>query len=281
MMSIRTRLIAGFSLLVFFLLVQAATTFYYVQENEALVTAAINRDFSANAAITDMAVEGHKMRRFEKEYFMYIGDRERADNYHKEWQSSYVKLEKMVGYALKNESGIWGDADVAEIRSWQAALNGYGDGFDVVAAGIAAGRIKSTIKANDAIKEAKDRFRVLLDGTAKMGTTKHAQALRSALEIKDNFWVVDAVLGATAAVSIALAVLLLVILPASISRPVQALVESAQRMSTGDLSQPIALTGVAEFENLSAVLDRLRISQRTLIDRLRAATLKPGVGGRA
>ena len=70
-------------------------------------------------------------------------------------------------------------------------------------------------------------------------------------------------------------------LPASISGPVLALVESAQRRSTGDLSQPIALTGVAEFENLSAVLDRLRISQRTLIDRLRAATLKPGVGGRA
>jgi nitrate/nitrite-specific signal transduction histidine kinase len=57
--------------------------------------------------------------------------------------------------------------------------------------------------------------------------------------------------------------------PASISSPIEALTRSAHDMSTGNLDRPVTITGSPEFKDLADTLERMRVSQKMLMERLK------------
>ena len=65
-----------------------------------------------------------------------------------------------------------------------------------------------------------------------------------------------------------LLITLLQLIPRSISKPVKELTEAATLMSKGDLNQQINPSHIKEFKTLSETLERMRMSQKTLIDRM-------------
>lgn len=50
--------------------------------------------------------------------------------------------------------------------------------------------------------------------------------------------------------------------------PVKELTEAATLMSKGDLNHKINTSKIKEFRTLSETLERMRVSQKTLIDRM-------------
>lgn len=271
MTSLRFRLTAGLVVLLVFIVGQAAVTYYYIANSERLVTSAIGSDFGASAEIGRIVNEGQKIRRIEKEFFIYLGDPGKRAKYRSEWKESFDKLKETVTAVAGNTAGVWTEADVTEAGRWREALDFYGDGFDLVAADAEAGRITSVGQANEAIQEAKERFRTLLDGATRAGDARYAYAQDAARAIAGNFRMLDLMLGALAAGGLIVVGLLIVVLPPAVTRPIAALAQSARNMSTGDLDRPVPATGIAEFSELSEALERSRISQKTVIERLRSA----------
>lgn len=268
-MTIRTKLLIGFGLLVLFMVGQAAVTFHYMSKSTELAEEAINRDFNTSLAIARAAIEGQKMRRFEKELFIYAGD-QRRKKYYEDWKQSFGSLKTMLVQMTNDKSGAWSDADRQEIAKWNNALDEYGRGFEQVVAQIDSGALTGTVQVNAAIKEAKDAFAVLLTGTEKAGDAKYHRAAASAIQIDDNARIINLVVLVTSMGGVILAIGLLVIVPGSIAKPIEMLTQAAERMSLGDLSRAIAAGHSREFQKLADTLERLRISQKALIDRLRA-----------
>ena len=271
MNSLRSKLMMALAVLLLFIIGQAAVSYYFVTSSERLVVTAIDADFSASADVGRILNAAQKIRRFEKEYFIYLGDPAKRATYHKEWQDSYNRLKQMLETLEKNATRAWMPADLTEASGWQDALGSYGVGFDKVVADVEAGRVASVVQANEGIREAKDRFRVLLDGAAKVGDIRQKHARESRQTISGNFTTLNLILGVLAVAGMTMAGVLLVFMPRAIAKPIASLSQAAHRMSTGDLEHPVAATGIAEFRELSDALERSRISQKTMMERLRAA----------
>lgn len=270
MLTLKAKLMFGFSLILVFMIGQSAVTYFYVSKSEALVAQAINKDFNASIAISRIAIEGNKLRRYEKEFFVYADNFEKRAKYHKEWRESYNKLTTELNDAVSNKTGVWSELDKQEVQTWIGAHRAYGAGFEEVVAQVEAGEIQGTLAANAAIQDAKNKFKVLLNGAAKGGAAKLAGAEGTAVEIKHNSNLVNLIVIFAATAGTVLALVLLLVIPTSVARPIEALAKAAQIMSMGNLDTPVPQTGGAEFRQLRDTLERMRISQKTFMAKFKS-----------
>jgi nitrate/nitrite-specific signal transduction histidine kinase len=272
MFTIRNKLYFGFGLILLFILAQFAVVFVYLKQSEKLVDNAISRDFHTSVEVARIGIEAQKLRRFEKEYLMYIHSPSNRGKYFIEWKEASDAVAAKLRQIIENRDQLWSNRDAAAAREWQQSLDAYVNGFKEVVAAVDNGQITSTLQGNDAVRDAKDAFRVLLDGTAKKIEIKYERAAVSAKAVEGKFQLVTIVLVVVALAGTVLAAAMLVLLPTSIGRPIEMLTRAAHDMSTGNLGKAISVSGSPEFKELGATLERMRVSQQMIIDRLTGKT---------
>jgi HAMP domain-containing protein len=267
-MSITSKLRTGFMIVIIFFLVQSAITYFYISSSRQLVREAVDRSFEQSQIVLHLGLDGQKLRRFEKEHFIYIADASKRDKYYKEWTEAKESIQRRLSGAINDEQETWSTEDRAELSRWEQSLNVYSDGFRAVHRRAERGALTSTTEANEEISQAKNAFRTFLEGTDKLGKAKMAQAKQAAKDIDANFSVVYIAVLLTSAAGVILLLALSKFIPGSITRPVNELARAAEKMSKGDLEQKIEPSQIREFKTLSETLERMRISQKTLIDRM-------------
>jgi methyl-accepting chemotaxis protein len=267
-MSIHSKLASGFALMIFFVLIQAAVTFIYISKSNKLVDHAIDNSFAQSQFISQLAVDGQKLRRYEKEYFIYVNNDRKREKYYNEWSKAKDSIQSRLTAVINDQSNTWPHYDRNEMEVWRKSLNAYNDGFQTVNKMVLSGRIKDTISANVEIRDAKNEFRTYLSGTDKLGKEKLNEAKGFAKEIDADFKMLYLNMFITSAAGILLLITLLQLIPRSIAKPVKELTEAATLMSKGDLNQKINPSKIKEFKTLSETLERMRMSQKTLIDRM-------------
>lgn len=150
------------------------------QTARELVGQAVRHNFSAAGLLSRIQVEGERMRRYEKEMFIYANQADARAKYAKEFDGAYTKL-----IALNNEAAALGhkgftDEDRAEIAKWLDATAFYANEFrrlTATAESTPADAAALTLTLNNGIKAGKDRFRLLLDGASAMREKKEQQAM--------------------------------------------------------------------------------------------------------
>jgi HAMP domain-containing protein len=255
-------------IIIIFFLVQSGITYFYISSSRQLVSEAVDRSFEQSQFVLQLALDGQKLRRFEKEHFIYITDASKRDKYYKEWTEAKESIQRRLSGAIEDEQETWSTEDGAELSLWEQSLNAYSDGFQRVHRMAERGALTSTTEANQEIAQAKDAFRTFLEGADKLGKVKIAQAKQAAKDIDANFSVVNLAVLLTSAAGVILLLALSKFIPGSITRPVNELARAAEKMSKGDLDHKIEPSQIREFKNLSETLERMRISQKTLIDRM-------------
>jgi methyl-accepting chemotaxis protein len=265
-MSIHSKLASGFSLIIIFVLIQAAITFFYISKSNKLVDQAIDTSFAQSQFISQLAIDGQKLRRYEKEYFIYVNNDRKREKYFNEWTEAKNSIHSRLMSVINDNA--WSLYDRGEMEVWKKSLNAYNDGFQTVNQMILSGRIKDTISANTEIRDAKNEFRTYLSGTDKLGKEKLNEAKQFAKEIDADFNMLYYIMFCTSAAGILLLITLLQMIPRSIANPVKELTEAATLMSKGNLNQQINPSNIKEFKTLSETLERMRMSQKTLIDRM-------------
>jgi methyl-accepting chemotaxis protein len=267
-MSIHSKLASGFALIIIFLLAQGVITFYYVSNSNKLVDQAIESSFQQSQYIAQLSIDGQKLRRYEKEYFIYVNNDRKREKYFGEWTEAKNSIHSRLTAAINDNSGTWSLYDRNEMEIWKGSLLKYSDGFNAVNNTVLAGGLRDPILANTAIRDAKNEFRTYLGGTDKMSKEKFNEAKQYAAQIDGNYNMLFMIIAATTAAGIVLLITLLQLIPRSISKPVKELTEAATLMSKGDLNQQINPSQIKEFKTLSETLERMRMSQKTLIDRM-------------
>lgn len=272
-MSIRNRLTYAFAALMALMLVQLAVTFYYNYRAENESTARIAASLQANTLLGTLQIQGQQLRRYEKEYFIYVGDAAGRAKYAKEWSDTFAKLQAELGSAEKNAERVFAPMEIAEVRSWRLHAGFYGDAmkdiFRKVEEGTAGPSGKPTpVEVNVLIRDGKDRFGVALTGIAAMAAAKTAQASAAALAIRQGFTVTYVALIVTAVLGGLLALRLVRTIPQSIIQPIDELTHATDRMTKGELNSKVSTQGVREFAGLVDAIERMRVAQQMMLQRL-------------
>jgi HAMP domain-containing protein len=269
MKSVKGTLTVGFLVLLGVMIIQAVVAWVYLSQSKRDLATSAQSNSAASTQLAELASLGQALRRFEKEYFIYVGDAQKRDGYSKEWQQGYDKIMKSVDDITTNRARIWTAADIAEAGKWRASALAYGEGFDALRAKVASNEISTTLAANDAIRDAKDKFRVYLQGTADLLKRKNAESQELATSINRQFDIVLFMGALLSAAGCLLLALMAFFVPRSIEAPIQVLADAANSMSSGDLEQPFRLkSSVKEFRALAEHLERMRIAQKGLLESL-------------
>jgi len=266
-MQIRTRLLVSFLLLTVLIVLQFVFSSYVAQQQDALVRQMVHEHEISNR-LSGLALAAQKIRRYEKEYFIYVADEARRSHYFSEFQSarseidSYLRALRMIYSVAANE------VERQRVGAWQDAADFYADQFDNIHRDVNTGKITTPFAANAAIAEGKNRFRQVL-------TDSHAaidQQLELARANSDAIFAYKAdssmLFVLLSAISVLFGLFISFQVPRSICKPVRELTELADGISKGRINVPVKVTGSREIEELSKSIERLRVAVRGLLLRV-------------
>ncbi len=269
-MRIRNRISIGYVMLLLLMIVQGTVTVYLLNDMRNDVVGAVRNDFYAGLEFNRILVKAQQIRRYEKELFIYVDDTERRQHYYEEWFVAINDLRYAVRRVIADPEGVFTDDQRQAATGWLEALEFYADGFQDIALAADRGGISDPVAANGMIRDYKNRFRDLLDGAEAAGDGTYRDAEEAVGTIPTELLFLIALVGAIVAAATLIAVIFMVTMPKFITRPIEDLTRSATRMSMGDLSQKVSAGKAAvEFHELAETLERMRLSQRLLMDRQR------------
>ena len=266
MLSVRNKLTIVFALLIVILFAQFGLVYHFSGKSALLIEETIDANNASNA-VGRLAIEGQKLRRYEKEYFIYVDNPKKREKYSSEWHESYAKLKEELALLLSHQSN-WSESDKAKADTWDDSLNAYARGFHQVEAAVAGGILEGTLDANQAIQDAKNKFRVFLKGTAAEVDSKLRQARRASTQLQDNFATVQSVLITLSFTGLLIGAVILFTVPGSIARPITELTESVTDISKGNITRPVSVRGSHEVKALAESVERLRVAVKGLMTRM-------------
>jgi hypothetical protein len=170
------------------------------QRVERNIEQAVKHNFAAAGLLSKLQVQAERMRRYEKEMFIYAAVADKRAKYVKEFDDAYTKLLDLQNQALASQHKGFTEADRAEVAKWAEATSFYTNEFRRTATtaelATAAQAAELTIKLNTDIGPGKDRFRSVLEGAAAMREAKEKASLEIQGDIQQGFdrlnWIVMA-----------------------------------------------------------------------------------------
>ena len=300
MKSIRSRLVAGLGLIIVFFLIQAALVWWGQDSVRRDVVDATRKNTIASSQLSELAVLAQQIRRYEKEYFVYVGNQEKREGYIKEWSGVADRILALLQKMNANADKSFNEDDKTKINNWAGAADFYtaemrkifGSVNDQAARVLAAPPAPaaaptpaksapavsptevivmfSPVEVNGMIGPGKDRFSgVLIKGVSEMSGEKTKQTLALSGVAADGFQRLLVAVLATVAVGILVALALMLTLPQAVTRPLADLTASIDDMSKGNLTVKLQSGGIAEFDGIAKALERMRVGQQALVARLR------------
>lgn len=290
MKSIRSRLIAGLTLIILFFLAQAALVWWSQNTAKHEVVDATRKNTLASSELSQLAVLAQQVRRYEKEYFVYVGNEEKRNGYVKEWTDASNKITNLLRTMSANEGSAFTNSDLQEVANWTIASDFYSSEmlkiFDTVrsvnntaapAATLAAtpataatSNMLTPVQVNDMIKEGKTRFSdVLIKGVSAMSSEKTKATLALSDTANSSFEKLLFGVLLTVAVGVLLSAFLMLTLPKAVTDPLAVLTKSVDNISKGNLDIKVDGGGIKEFDGLSIALERMRLGQQALVARMR------------
>ena len=266
-MSIRARLFVSFlTISAMILTLFVVRQYFSLKEAELVRELVVDHEISVQLA--GLSAAAQKIRRYEKEYFIYVQNPGKRANYAGEFADANDEIE---GY-LKLLQGIYSAhgrlGELAKLQAWQDATRIYAGGFERIADAVEGGQITGVLEANAAIQEYKNEFRVVLSGTEESIRTQYDLAAAKSDRISAYQYTATLVFTIVAILSLALSLFMSIQVPASIVKPLKKMTLVANAISKGQLNDAVDIRGSAEIEDLAGSIKRLQTATLGLLKRL-------------
>lgn len=121
MKSIKTRLNASMAALIVFFLVQAAAVTWFVAEQREQMSAKVQQNTLASSELAELSTLAQQVRRYEKEYFVYVQNEDKRNGYIKEFIDTSTRITKLIDTMVSNKSGAFSKSEILEINRWRDA----------------------------------------------------------------------------------------------------------------------------------------------------------------
>lgn len=287
-------------LMVIFFLVQAGLVWYAISNAKSTVVENTRKNTVATSELGALAVLAQQIRRYEKEYFVYIENKEKSDSYAREWRDTLGKIDAALARMKTGSDGAFNSKDIEQVAVWSEASAFYAAEMQKIILAVAersaslrvdkeakadavpsakSGTVRPveeaapaayrSVEVNEMIKAGKDRFSAgLIKGVAAMDQTKTADTLALANVAEKMFDKVLTGVMITVVIGVIVALLLSISLPKTVTKTIDSLSIAAQEMSMGNLLKAYDSGGVTEFDKLAEALNRMRLGQQALVERL-------------
>lgn len=230
-MSIAKKLALGFGLVLFFLLVVSGVG-YWGTESVAGATAGVLNGPEKMVEHSERARANIvELRRFEKDYFLNIGDREKELDYSSKWST---QREHLMGRLADLEKYAASEEDKKQISTMREEFGKYEVGFHQAQAEIAAGQIKTAEAGNVAMIPFKDSIHAMEQAAEDLGTRQEEVAMKQG-EVMATFATRTVnIMFSIVGVALFLAVVVAVVITRGVVRPVNGMDTYLAQLASGD-----------------------------------------------
>lgn len=261
--SIAARISFGFALLVLALIASTVMSLVGFSSIERTVNELTDHDLAFFNRMVDARYHAGNLRRYEKDYFINLGNASERKEYKQKWDTSLAETRKSLEAAAVNPL----DAEAGStLNTLKTQLGTYEQGFNTVTQQVEGGQVTDTAAANAAFTPYKDNIRSL--ETSLRGLTDRAQEAANQVDDQigaaaDRSRTLLITLGATMLV---VAVLLSLAIIRSIRSPLGTLTATSNRLAeTRDLTADIPEFGSNELGRVAGSLRSLVGTVRTLV----------------
>jgi hypothetical protein len=153
-MSIRTKIFVGLGLMVLFFVAQALAVWLYSSHTRNQVVSVISMNTTTNQKLEEVALLAQQIRRYEKEYFIYVNDATQREKYQQEWADAHAEMtQKLVALAANRSSlgsrvSLLGADDLKEVAAWREASDFYGAEMTKIFDGVQKQATRSALQAD-------------------------------------------------------------------------------------------------------------------------------------
>jgi methyl-accepting chemotaxis protein len=260
--SIGKRLFAAFGIALTFVLVVAAAGQWALTTSVDTAVQVLTVDFGVNSAANDAQIAALDLRRFEKDYFINIGDKEKETEYLAKWNDTRQKLEQHLQKIEKLGTDDHSHESIQQVRS---DMSEYVTAFQSIARRIDSGEIKTAVEANKELTPFKDHIRrietsvqTLDDESAKRMEEKKKQITATEQNARMTTVII-------ATLSLVVVFLLAIAITRSITRPIAGVVEIAEKLAEGDTDQRVDIRGRDETAQLLASMKKMIDSNAAMV----------------
>jgi methyl-accepting chemotaxis protein len=256
-LPIGVRLAIG-SLLMLLTTLAVAAAGYWATERLARVTLDMLAGDARLAALADDARSGSlELRRFEKDWFLNVGNAEAEANYDRQWKAAQQDLRETLAKIEPLADG----ADRAALDTIRRELDAYVAAFTQVQATVRSGAAPTPQELNGAMKPHKDGIRALEDALHKLADDHQKTMQGEAAVVTAATSTARTIMMVVMVLSVVAGILVSMIMTRSITGPLREAVSLSDRISRGDLRENVKVTGRDEvgmlLSSMSAMTAKL------------------------
>ncbi len=268
-MTIRAKLIAGFLLLAVLMAIQSGVSFFFNDRIMEQVKGVLSHNDQASEEIARVMQLAEQVRRFEKEYFIYVGDRTERQRYAAQWRTAIAALNEQLLAMSDDQPGIFAIDDHTTFDQWRLGLDYYATQFRRI-----ADEVETTTEpplpaeVNQRIQSGKEHLTPLFDEGDALLKIKQSDSRQAEAAIVDTYEQAEWMFIGLTIVGIGGALLLIFVMPGTVAQSLSELIAAAEQLSEGEVDRPIRTTSLSEFDGLARALERMRITQLAMAERL-------------
>lgn len=260
--KIGVRLGLAFGLSILLVAVVALAGFWGLSQTVQTTYGILHRDAKMMEQASQAQVNGLGLRRFEKDMFLNIGDKQKEADYSDKWNKERTDLVENLDNLAKL---VTLQDDKATIQALRTDLSTYTIGFQSVVRKISDKKIKTPAEANKAMTPFKDDIH-RLDAALEEFAMKNVQRMDSKEKVvTDAETRTKTIMWAIFIAGLLLVSALTMLVARSITRPILKVVEIAGRLAEGEANLKITTVGKDETGLLFAAMKRMIESNDAMI----------------
>ena len=253
-LKIGTKLTIVISLGISLVIALALTGFWGLSQTAQTTYGIIQGDARKMEQASDAQTAGLNLRRFEKDYFLNMGDEKKEADYADKWNKTLASLNESLD-ALEHEATVPEDKEL--IRVLRSDVSTYTIGFQSVKAKISKKELKTPAAANEAMTPFKDDIH-RMDAALDAFDATNVQRLNAKAKVvadvesrtKAKMWTI-------LLVGIAIVSVLLFFMVRSITRPILKVVEVADKLALGQTDVTLEEGGTNETGMLMTAMKQM------------------------
>jgi methyl-accepting chemotaxis protein len=261
-MTIGKRLFAAFTIALGFVIVVAATGQWGLKTSADTAARVLDVDFAINSDANDAHIATLDLRRFEKDFFINIGDKAKEADYLAKWTTAHQTFEdKLAGIERQPITPEMHES----IRAMRTDANEYVNAFQAISRRIETGEIKTAADANREITAVKDQIHRVetLALSVDEETTKTMQEKKKVIAtVEENS---RTLMLAVTVLSLIVVFLMSVAVTRSIVGPITIAVTAAEKLAVGDSDQRLEIRGRDEAAQLLASMQKMIDSNGVMV----------------
>ncbi|WP_257313192.1 methyl-accepting chemotaxis protein [Geothrix fuzhouensis] len=253
-LKIKTQLFLGFGVIAALLVGVAVVGSNSVDQISRESNAVLTHEYALADGFTTLNTDTLQLRRNEKDVFLNFDDKNKRDNYGRQWKENQAKAVEELD---KLEKLVEANDDRESLRSMRLDLATYGTEFERILPQIDMGLFKTSQELNKAEEPYKDAIHRLEASTDK-GMLRHEKLMtEKTQQMQDFSQRVLRTLLSTTAIALALAVVIAWRISLGISAPIILMAGALRKMADGDLRDKVEVGGKDEVADMGNAFNRM------------------------